>query len=155
MDSTTWHWQLRGHDTIEPDGSYAWLVAPDMDRNDAGKIAMIVRVKQDDLEIAVSVRVTLEEAPQIAARVEGIPEPVPITAPGESWRSRLRGGQWVDNDAHPDYLTVADIEAQRLCYMVNLFAKEIVLKNFGTPGADAVLERMIELLTSIDAGRRI
>ena len=73
-------------------------------------------------------------------------------------KSRVDGGRWEFNDAHPDFLLVAeDGEAQRVRYLVHLFAKEVVLRNFGGPGDAEVLERMVEVLTRLrrpQAGRR-
>ena len=77
-----------------------------------------------------------------------------MNAPGESWRSRLVDGRWEYNADHRDYLEASETEARRLRYLVNLFAKEIVLRNFGGPGDAEVLERMVEVLTYLDKGAR-
>ena len=78
-----------------------------------------------------------------------IPEPTPVYAPAEDWRSRVRAGRWEYNEGHRDYCSVADNETRRLRYLVHLFAKEIVFRNFGGPGGDDLLERMVELLTHL------
>jgi hypothetical protein len=93
-------------------------------------------------------------APAPDARTTGIPDPHPVSAPGEAWRSRIREGRWEYNESHRDYLAVCGVEARRLRYLIHLFAKEIVLRNFGTPGTGDVLERMVEVLTSLDAEGR-
>lgn len=38
--------------------------------------------------------------------------------------------------------------------LIHLFAKELVLRNFGKAGDDALLERMVELLTCLDTASR-
>ena len=89
-----------------------------------------------------------------AERAAGIPEPAAVYAPTEAWRSRLHGPTWEFNSGHRDYLAVEDVEARRLRYLVHLFAKEVVLKNFGSPGDAHLLERMVEVLTHLDTDRR-
>ncbi len=49
---------------------------------------------------------------------------------------------------------MAEVEAQRLRYLIHLFAKEVVLRNSGRPGDGEVLERMVEVLTRLGAGPR-
>jgi hypothetical protein len=44
-------------------------------------------------------------------------------------------------------------DARHARYVANLFAKEVVLRNFGDPGAEYLLERMVEILTRLDQGR--
>ena len=68
--------------------------------------------------------------------------------------SRLLDGRWEYNADHRDYLEAGETEARRLRYLVNLFAKEIVLRNFGGPGDGDVLERMVEVLTYLDKGAK-
>ena len=74
--------------------------------------------------------------------VSGIPEPHPVHAPLASWRSRHRNGSWEYNTGHRDYLAASASEARRLRYLIHLFAKEIVLRNFGQPADEPTLERM-------------
>ncbi len=79
----------------------------------------------------------------------GVPDPQPVTAPSEGWRSRVVEGLWQYNTAHPDYRAVQDDLKRRLRYLVHLFAKEVVLRNFGDLGDAPVLERMVEVLTHV------
>lgn len=87
-------------------------------------------------------------------RVGGIPEPRPIHAPGEPWRSRLVADAWEYNESHPDYRTAAESDAGRLRYLIHLFAKEVVLRNFGRPGDGDLLERLVQVLTHLTPGNR-
>jgi len=79
----------------------------------------------------------------------GVPDPEPVLAPAEPWRSRVLAGRWEYNKGHPDYRSVQDDPRRRLRYLAHLFAKEVVVRNFGDPGAGALLERMVEVLTHI------
>jgi hypothetical protein len=74
-----------------------------------------------------------------------------VHAQGESWRSRWNAGEGrlEVNSAHPDYQAVLG-EAARRRYFGRLYAKELVLHNFGHEPAPAVLERMLEVLTRLD-----
>ncbi len=42
----------------------------------------------------------------------------------------------------------------RLNYLVWLFAKELVLLNFGEPGDGRVLERLVQVLTHVEAAKK-
>ena len=77
--------------------------------------------------------------------------------PGDERWFRLRGaGRWrsrfdaarnviVVNNGHRDFVFASRTQALKLRYLVRLYVKELVLRNFsGLPG-DQLLERMIEL----------
>lgn len=153
----TFAWRLEGPGSLEADGAAARYASPDLVASEAEATIEVTATAApgDDgatLTATATARVTLEP-PDVRERVQGIPEPQPVTAPGESWRSRVVAGRWEYNDAHRDFLAVADVEAQRLRYLIHLFAKEVVLRNFGGPGDAEVLERMVEVLTKIGARR--
>jgi hypothetical protein len=86
-----------------------------------------------------------------AAR-RAFPPPVFVHAPGEAWRSRWNGasGKLEVNSAHPDYQVVRPHPARRRRYLGRLYAKELVLHNFGHEPPSAVLERLLEVLTRLD-----
>ncbi len=148
-------WQLFGPGQLEPDGARAVYTAPEALEPD-GDAGVRVRAvaTQGDLVVECDVHVTLTVPADVEGSAAGIPEPVAVSAPSEAWRSRLVDGRWEYNDAHRDYLAVAEVEARRLRYLIHLFAKAVVLKNFGRPGDADVLERMIEVLTCLDVGVR-
>ena len=151
-------WQLDGRGELAAaDGRAVYSapdLAPDLAPGEERPTRILVRAEQDAARVEASVAVRIEE-PDAAARAQGIPDPQPVTAPGEAWRSRVRDGRWEYNDAHRDYLAVADVEARRLRYLIHLFAKEVVLRNFGGPGDGPTLERMVEVLTRLDvSGKR-
>lgn len=140
-------WQLCGPGELVPDGRRARYTAPEPDPGAAVDIVVRVRALHGAVQVEAQARVQLAGAPGADARVRGIPEPRPVAAPGQPWRSRFRDGCWEYNEAHRDYLGVAGDEARRLAYLIHLLVKELVLRNFGRPGDAEVLERMVEVLT--------
>jgi len=74
-----------------------------------------------------------------------------VYAPSENWRSRMHGMVWEFNEGHRDYVAVSATESRRLRYLVHLFAKEIVLRNYGRPEHGSLLENMVEVLTHVDS----
>lgn len=147
-------WHLAGPGELSADGATARYTAPDLDRIDDTEPVVRVFAAQDDIQVSAEVPIHLLVGAAGAARTSGIPEPQPVSAPGESWRSRLVDGRWEYNADHRDYLEASETEVRRLRYLINLFAKEIVLRNFGNPGDTDVLERMVEVLTYLDRGAK-
>ena len=68
-------------------------------------------------------------------------------AAGESWRSRFDTARnvIVVNNGHRDFVFASRSKALKLRYLVRLYAKELVLRNFVGLPADQLLERMVEL----------
>ncbi len=153
-------WRLEGPGELTPDGPRAVYRAPDVLEGSVDAepptIRIHVRATQAEHTTLATIEVKLTGGPGRSGAVPGIPDPHPVRAPGEPWRSRWRDDRWEVNEAHRDYLVVADVEAHRVQYLIHLFAKEIVLRNFGRPGDDENLERMVEVLTHLDrkGGRR-
>ena len=52
------------------------------------------------------------------------------------------------------YRLAAETDAGRLRYLIHLFAKEIVLRNFGRPGDADLLERLVQVLTHLTPANR-
>jgi len=77
----------------------------------------------------------------------GLPGYTLQNAPGKLWRSRYDGEHnvIVVNSGHRDYVYAARTRALKLRYLVRLFAKEMVLKNFPGAPVNEMLERLIEL----------
>jgi len=86
-----------------------------------------------------------------AAR-RAFPPPVFVHAAGEAWRSRWNGatGKLEVNSGHADYQAARPQPARRRRYLGRLYAKELVLHNFGHEPPSAVLERLLEVLTRLD-----
>jgi hypothetical protein len=141
-----WTWTLEGAGELSADADAARYAAPE----DAAQATLVVQATAG--EARATARVPIDVLTELAGqeRASGIPEPVAVQARGERWRSRLRDGRWEFNAAHKDYESVADVPAKRLRYLVTLFAKETVLRNFAGAGDAEVLERLVEVLTHLD-----
>jgi len=100
----------------------------------------------------------LERGASAAVLVEGeaprrvFPPPTFVHSPGEPWRSRwnLTEGRLEVNSAHSDYLAVRESPPRRRRYLGRLYAKELVLHNFGHEAPPVVLERLLEVLTRLE-----
>ena len=68
-------------------------------------------------------------------------------AAGELWRSRFDAERnlIVVNNGHRDFVFATRSRALQLRYLVRLYVKELVLKNFRGLPAEQLMERMIEL----------
>jgi hypothetical protein len=68
-------------------------------------------------------------------------------AAGELWRCRFDTERniIVVNSGHRDFVFATRNRALQLRYLVRLYVKELVLRNFAGLAADQLLERMIEL----------
>ena len=74
-------------------------------------------------------------------------------AAGELWRSRFDAARniIVVNSGHRDFVFATRNRALQLRYLVRLYVKELVLRNFSGLPADQLLERMIELSLHAEA----
>jgi hypothetical protein len=68
-------------------------------------------------------------------------------AAGELWRSRFdaKRNLIVVNNGHRDFVFATRSRALQLRYLMRLYVKELVLKNFAGLPAEQLAERMIEL----------
>jgi hypothetical protein len=82
-----------------------------------------------------------------AVNTRGLPGYTFERAAGELWRCRLDADRniIVVNSGHRDFVFATRNRALQLRYLVRLYVKELVLKNFSGLPADQLLERMIEL----------
>jgi len=150
-DGVSFAWRLEGPGRLSPEGERAIYRAPD----EPGEARGIVTATQGDVIAEGDGRIRVTEAVEPpGGRDAGIPDPEPNPAPAEPWRSRILEGRWQYNSAHPDYLSVRDDRRRRIAYLARLFAKEVVLRNFGDPGDSRVLERMVQVLTYVESPAR-
>jgi hypothetical protein len=126
----------------------ATLVAPE----EPGLIRLKVTARQRDTvcEAEALVTVTQEILAQIGAGsmpTQGLPGYTFERAPGASWRSRFDSERnlIVVNNGHRDFVYASRGKTLKLRYLVRLYAKELVLRNFVGLPADQMLERMVEL----------
>jgi len=117
-----------------------------------GLVRLRVTVGQGDIERSgeALITVTHELLPQVGTttvEASGLPGYTFESAPGDSWRSRfdLTRNIIVVNNGHRDFVYAARNKSLKLRYLVRLYSKELVLKNFVGLPPDQLLERMVEL----------
>jgi Histidine kinase-, DNA gyrase B-, and HSP90-like ATPase len=99
-------------------------------------------------EALITVTDSLETAMTPAVvNTRGLPGYTFERAAGELWRCRFDAERniIVVNSGHRDFVFATRNRALQLRYLVRLYVKELVLKNFAGLPADQLLERMIEL----------
>ncbi len=84
----------------------------------------------------------------------GIPDPEIVDDPGGGWRSRFAGTRWQVNGSHDDYIALRGDPRTRLRYLINLLAKEIVLRSFPGPGNEGLLEQTVAILAHAERNLR-
>ena len=141
----SYEWSLTGAGTLTTEEARARYRAP----SEACEALIVVRARCGDRAAQAEIPVQVREETAAGGRQAGIPEPAAVDAPSEPWRSRIRGTTWEFNAGHPDYRAVADDEPRRVRYLIHLFAKEVVLRNFGAPTDAELLERLVEVLTHL------
>jgi hypothetical protein len=111
-----------------------------------------VMVTQSEVQRSAEalITVTRELLSQVdtgAVESQGLPGYTFESAPGDSWRSRydVTRNVIVINNGHRDFVYVARTKALKLRYLIRLYAKELVLRNFVGLPPDQLLERMVEL----------
>jgi hypothetical protein len=89
----------------------------------------------------------LPEPRERGAGGQGLPGYTLEHAPGKLWRSRFEAEQnvIVVNSGHRDFAFAARSKALKLRYLVRLYAKEMVRKNFPELRGEELLDRLIEL----------
>jgi len=89
----------------------------------------------------------LPDPPNRGSTKQGLPSYTFQKAPGELWRSRYQADQnvVVINNGHRDFVYASRNEGLKIRYVCRLFAKELVVKNFGGLSPHELLERLIEL----------
>jgi len=105
-----------------------------------------VMICDADALITVTDSLLPEARDRLSAR-HGLPGYTLEHAPGKLWRSRYDAEQnlIVVNSGHRDFIYASRAKALKLRYLVRLYAKEMVRKNFPGLPADQLLDRLIEL----------
>jgi hypothetical protein len=151
---------------IERDLFYAWTLSPEagvLTVGAGGRAAIEAAAAPARGVLRVTVRQGSGDAPgertaetevlvEAEAPRRAFPPPKLVHAPGESWRSRWNaaGGQVEVNTGHADYQAVRKGASKRRRYFGRLYAKELVLHNFGLEPPGVALERLLEVLTRLD-----
>ena len=117
-----------------------------------GLVRLSVEVSQREVratgEALITVTDSLEAAiAPTAISTRGLPGYTFERAAGELWRSRFDGKRnlIVVNSGHRDFVFATRSRARQLRYLVRLYVKELVLKNFAGLPPEQLTERMIEL----------
>src|ERR1700752_145463 len=114
------------------------------------RIKVIVSQNEVERSAEALITVTRELLAQVGTTVvesQGLPGYTFESAPGDSWRSRYDASRnvIVINNGHRDFVYVARTRTLKLRYLIRLYAKELVLRNFVGLPPDQLLERMVEL----------
>jgi Histidine kinase-, DNA gyrase B-, and HSP90-like ATPase len=112
------------------------------------KVSVTQREVTVTAEALITVTDSLEGAMTPAVvNTRGLPGYTFERAAGELWRCRFDAERniIVVNSGHRDFVFATRNRALQLRYLVRLYVKELVLKNFAGLPADQLLERMIEL----------
>jgi hypothetical protein len=112
------------------------------------RVAVTQRETTVTAEALITVTDSLESAVAPAVvNTRGLPGYTFERAAGELWRCRFdtERNVIVVNSGHRDFVFATRNRALQLRYLVRLYVKELVLKNFAGLPADQLLERMIEL----------
>ena len=111
-----------------------------------------VTVRQREIVCSAEALVTITESllpfgGSALVNTRGLPGYTLDRAAGELWRSRFDQGRnvIVVNNGHRDFVFASRTQALKLRYLIRLYVKELVLRNFAGLPPDQLLERMIEL----------
>jgi hypothetical protein len=115
-------------------------------------VRLSVTVRQLDLIATAEALITVTDSLDAAigpavVNARGLPGYTFERAGGELWRSRFDAERnlIVVNSGHRDFVFATRSRALQLRYLVRLYVKELVLKNFAGLPVEQVVERMIEL----------
>jgi hypothetical protein len=142
-------------DLIEGEGSLDGVTNQEVEYQAPGTPGLArlkVTVAQRAVTVAAEALVTVTDSLETAmspavANTRGLPGYTFERAAGELWRCRFDAERniIVVNSGHRDFVFATRNRALQLRYLVRLYVKELVLKNFAGLAADQLLERMIEL----------
>jgi hypothetical protein len=117
-----------------------------------GLVRLKVAVTQREVTVSAEALITVTDSLEAAispavVNSRGLPGYTFERAAGELWRCRFDADRniIVVNSGHRDFVFATRNRALQLRYLVRLYVKELVLKNFAGMGNDQLLERMIEL----------
>jgi Histidine kinase-, DNA gyrase B-, and HSP90-like ATPase len=117
-----------------------------------GLARLNVTVTQRDVTVTAEALITVTDSLDTAitpavVNTRGLPGYTFERGAGELWRCRfdVERNIIVVNSGHRDFVFATRNRALQLRYLVRLYVKELVLKNFAGLPADQLLERMIEL----------
>jgi hypothetical protein len=117
-----------------------------------GLVRLSVAVSQREVRCSAEALITVTDSLDAAIapaviNTRGLPGYTFERAAGELWRSRFDAERnlIVVNNGHRDFVFATRSRALQLRYLVRLYIKELVLKNFTGLPAEQLAERMVEL----------
>ncbi|MEO6746352.1 MAG: ATP-binding protein [Caldimonas sp.] len=117
-----------------------------------GLVRLRVTVTQGEVACCAEALATVTDSLDVSVgsavvNKRGLPGYTFERAAGELWRSRFdtERNVIVVNNGHRDFVFATRTKALQLRYLVRLYVKELVLKNFAGMPAEQLLERMVEL----------
>ena len=117
-----------------------------------GLVCLFVDVSQHDVRSSAEALITITDSLEVAmdqavVNTRGLPGYTFERAAGELWRSRFDAERnlIIVNNGHRDFVFATRSRAVQLRYLVRLYVKELVLKNFAGLPAEQLTERMVEL----------
>jgi hypothetical protein len=115
-------------------------------------VRLSLTVSQRDIRCSAEALITVTDSLDISmspavANARGLPGYTFERAAGELWRSRFDAVRnlIVVNSGHRDFVFATRSRTLQLRYIVRLYVKELVLRNFAGMQAEQIAERMIEL----------
>ena len=150
QDDLHFHWEI-----LEGEGSLQGVTDQELEYRASavpGLARLRVTVTQREVACSAEALTTITDSLEAATgpavkNARGLPGYTFERAAGELWRCRFDAGRnvIVVNSGHRDFVFATRNRALQLRYLVRLYVKELVLKNFAGLPADQLLERMIEL----------
>jgi hypothetical protein len=150
VDDLQFEWQM-----LEGDGTLLWITNQEVEYKAPAKAGLArLRVTATQRDIVCTAEALITATDSLASAVNpavvnarGLPGYTFERAAGELWRCRFDADRniIVVNSGHRDFVFATRNRALQLRYLVRLYVKELVLKNFAGASADQLLERMIEL----------
>jgi hypothetical protein len=150
QDNLQFHWAI-----IEGEGSLEGIADQEVAYHAPavpGLTRLRVTATQHEVTCTADALVTITDSLEAAispasGSTRGLPGYTFERAAGELWRCRfdLARNIIVVNSGHRDFVFATRSRALQLRYLVRLYVKELVLKNFAGAPADQLLERMVEL----------
>ena len=142
-------------DIVEGDGSFDTTADQEVEYaapSTPGLARLRVTATQRDVTCTAEALVTVTDSLEVSlspavVNARGLPGYTFERAAGALWRSRFDAERnlIVVNNGHRDFVFATKNRALQLRYLVRLYVKELVLKNFAGVSAEQLLERMIEL----------
>ncbi len=150
VEDLTFTWEL-----VDGEGTLKGVSDQEMEYRAPGVPGLArfkVVVTQRDVTVTAEALITVTDSLESAmtpavVNTRGLPGYTFERAAGELWRCRFHVERniIVVNSGHRDFVFATRNRALQLRYLVRLYVKELVLKNFAGLPADQLLERMIEL----------